>query len=245
MQAGILKKILSTAFILMVVAGVLAQNAALSPVQRADSLFVRKDYTQALAVYENSIGKNGVASPAMLLKMAFVKESLGDYTQSLYYLNLYQRQNPRQQIALKMSELAAKHTLRGYEYNDWDFFLIFYQRYYPLAVIALAGLGCWLLAGMIRRKLRGKFVSGRHGMALFVFLLGILVALNLQFNDRQAIVARDYSYLMDAPSAGANLVRIVRKGHRLPIRGEHDIWLRTGWLGKTAYVRKQNVWLVE
>ncbi len=222
-----------------------AQPAALSPVQYADSLFARKEYTQALEIYENSTGKKGVASPAMLLKMAFVKESLGDYTQSLYYLNLYQRQNPRQQIALKMNELAAKHNLRGYDYNDWDFFLIFYRRYYPLAVLALVGLGGWLLAGMIRKKLRGKFVSGRHGMALFIFMLGILVALNLQFNDRQAIVAQDYSYLMDAPSAGANLVRIVRKGHRLPVRGEQDIWLRTGWLGRTAYVRKQNVWMVE
>lgn len=245
MQAGVLKKILCATLILAGGLRVPAQPLDLPLVQRADSLFALKNYTQALAVYENSAVNHGLASPAMLLKMAFVKESLGDYTQSLYYLNLYQRQIPRQQIALKMNELAAKHNLRGYDYNDWDFFLIFYQRYYPLAVVVLVLLGGWLLSGMIRKKLRGAFVSGRHGMALFVFLLGILVALNLQFNDRQAIVAQDYAYLMDAPSAGAGLVRIVGKGHRLRVGGGQDIWLRTNWMGKTAYIRKHNVWMVE
>ncbi len=222
--------------------------AQLSPgasVRMGDSLFVQKKYMQALSVYEKEIQHYSQTSPAMLLKMAFITESLGDYTKTLYYLNLYHQRKPRQQVALKMNELASRYSLTGYDYGDWDFFLIFYRRYYLLLVMGLIALSTWMLIGMIRKKIRQKFVAGRHGMALIVFLASMLVVYNLPFNNHKAIVREEYAYLMDAPSAGAKLVQIIRKGNRLSIQGEQDIWLHTRWAGKPAYIRKQNVWLVE
>jgi tetratricopeptide (TPR) repeat protein len=222
-----------------------SQTSSIPSITTADSLFEQKNYTQALVAYESILEKTGELSPAMLLKMAFVSESLGDYSKSLYYLNLYYQRRPSQQVALKMSDIASRYNLSGYDYGDWDFFLIFYQRYYMWVVTALALLAFWMMGGMIRKKIRGSFIAGRHGMALLFFLSVILIVFNLQLNSRKAIVAEDYSYLMNAPSAGAKLVRVVRKGHRMNVRSETDIWLQTEWAGKKAYIRKQNVWMVE
>ncbi len=245
MQAQPTKKIIFSTISLMVSILSFSQTSSIPSITTADSLFEQKNYTQALVAYESILEKTGELSPAMLLKMAFVSESLGDYSKSLYYLNLYYQRRPSQQVALKMSDIASRYNLSGYDYGDWDFFLIFYQRYYMWVVTALALLAFWMMGGMIRKKIRGSFIAGRHGMALLFFLSVILIVFNLQLNSRKAIVAEDYSYLMNAPSAGAKLVRVVRKGHRMNVRSETDIWLQTEWAGKKAYIRKQNVWMVE
>jgi len=245
MQAHFLKKIIFTVICLILSKINFAQALSDTYLVQADSLFAQKNYTQALIIYENIMLQEGKISPAMLLKMAFVTESLGDYAKTLYYLNLYYQQRPSQQVALKMNEVATRHNLRGYDYSDWDFFLIFYQRYYLYLVVVLLMLSVWMMGGMIRKKIRGNFVAARHGLALIFFLSAILVIFNLQLNNRKVIVAEDYSYLMNAPSAGSQLVRVIRKGHRMDVRGEADIWLQTEWGRENAYIRKQHVWLIE
>ena len=219
------------------------QAPVAEPLTTADSLFAKRDYTESLVAYEVTL-QRGLSSPMMLLRMAFIAESLGDYAKTLCYLSLYQQQRPSSQVALKMNELAARHNLHGYEYDDWDFFLTYYQRYYTYMVATFAVLALWMLGSMMRKKMRSNFVAGRHGLALFFFLGFMLLLFNVSLSDRKAVVTEDYTYLMDAPSAGAKVVRVVRKGHRVRITGEEDIWLRTNWAGKTAYVRRQNVWVV-
>jgi hypothetical protein len=52
----------------------------------------------------------------MLLKMAFVKEGLGDYSNALYYLNLYYLKTYDKKVLKKMENLAERyHKLEGYE----------------------------------------------------------------------------------------------------------------------------------
>ncbi|MGB3465691.1 MAG: hypothetical protein WBA74_10490, partial [Cyclobacteriaceae bacterium] len=50
----------------------------------ADSLFQAKKYTESFELYEQIIVEDMAYSPAMLLKMAFIKEGLGDYSNALY-----------------------------------------------------------------------------------------------------------------------------------------------------------------
>ena len=212
---------------------------------QADTLFGRKQYIKSFSLYEQILTNTGQATPAMLLRMAFIREGLGDYTQALYYLNLYYRQKPRQSVALKMEELANRHNLKGYQFSDADFFFIWYDRYYEYLVAALLLLSGLLLITVTRKKLLGRFVLSRHGIGLMLLLLLNLGLLNLRFDARTAIVARENAYLMSAPSAGARLVHISRKGNRLPVSGRQDIWLKTEWNGQTAFVRQQHVLLVE
>jgi uncharacterized protein YgiM (DUF1202 family) len=69
--------------------------------------------------------------------------------------------------------------------------------------------------------------------------------LNIRRNVSKAIVAQDNVYLMDAPSAGAKLITIMGKGHRLEVQDKKDIWLQVKLGHQKAFVRKQNVLLIQ
>lgn len=247
MQTISLKKTLCGFIWLMACSNaILAQNAGKLLIQ-ADTLFNRKQYTESLQVYEQIIEQTGQITPGMLLRMAFIQEGLGDYTKALYYLNLYYVQVPRPSVAMKMAELAERHNLSGYQFSDIDFFFIWYDRYYTYLIAAILLISLWLLIAVTRKKIKGRFVPMRHGAGLLLILLLNVGILNLRFNDTKAIIAQDSAYLMSAPSAGAKLVRIVRKGNRLDVYGRQgqDIWLKTEWNGQPAYVRQYSVLLVQ
>ncbi len=60
-----------------------------------------------------------VVSPAVLMKMAFIQESLGDYSEALYYLNEYFLLTSDEGAVQKMQQLSEQHSLRGYAYTDY------------------------------------------------------------------------------------------------------------------------------
>ncbi|MES2733380.1 MAG: SH3 domain-containing protein [Bacteroidota bacterium] len=211
---------------------------------KADSLFAQKKYTEALPIYESVFTQTGKFSPAMLLKMAFIQEGSGNYTKALYYLNLYYNQKPNEIVLKKMDELASKNQLNGYQYDDINFILIFYERYFLYIAVALIAFGTFVFSVIVIKKLRKEDIPVRHGFGFMVYLAGAFVFLNLSGNKSKAIVQRDNTYLMSAPSAGAKLVKVIQKGHRLEVLDKKDIWLEVKWEDKKAFVREQNAWLV-
>jgi tetratricopeptide (TPR) repeat protein len=211
---------------------------------RADSLFVNASYIDALPLYESLLQRLQSASPAMLLRMAFIEEGAGNYTKALYYLNLYHLQIPNAAVALKMQELAARYNLLGYEFSDLDYFMIWYDRYYLYLAIGILLLNVCIFLIILLRKRKGKFVPIRHGGSFILLLAATLVLLNFRFNVTQAIVAQDNVYLMSAPSAASRLIKVIQKGNRLDIYEKQDIWLETEWNNQPAYVRAHNVLLV-
>jgi tetratricopeptide (TPR) repeat protein len=243
MQTNLTKKTLLLVQLLLWYSNLLGQPTQ-ALLRQADSLFLGKQYTESLRKYEQILDQTGQATPAMLLRMAFIEEGLGDYTQALYYLNLYYRQKPGQAVAVKMEELAARHNLVGYRFSDVDFFFMWYDRYYAYLMVALILLSLLLLSVAAREKVKGRFVLIRHGVGLILVLLLNVALLNLRSNAAQAIVSQDGTYLMNAPSAGAGLVHVMQKGNRLDVSGRQDIWLRTEWNGQIAYVRQYHVLLV-
>lgn len=243
MQTNLTKKMLLLVPFLLWSGSMLGQTAE-ALLHQADTLFRARRYPESLGKYEQILHGSGQATPAMLLRMAFIEEGLGQYTQALYYLNLYYRRHPRQAVAIKMEDIAARHNLSGYQFSDLDFFFIWYDRYYDYLMAGLLLLSFLLLAVAARKKRMGRFVLIRHGVGLILILLLNVVVLNLHSGAGQAIVHHDGAYLMNAPSAGARLVHIVPKGNRLAISGRQDIWLKTEWNGRTAYVRQHQVLVV-
>jgi tetratricopeptide (TPR) repeat protein len=243
MQTKPTKKILLLAPFLLWFGSALGQTAG-ALLHQADTLFQARRYPESLRTYEQVLHGSGQATPAMLLRMAFIEEGLGQYTEALYYLNLYYRRHPRQAVAVKMEDIAARHNLAGYQFSDLDFFFIWYDRYYDYLMGGLLLLSLLLLALAARKKVKGRFVLIRHGVGLIVILLLNVALLNLHSDAGQAIVHHDGAYLMNAPSAGGRLVHIVPKGNRLAINGRQDIWLKTEWNGRPAYVRQHQVLVV-
>jgi hypothetical protein len=212
---------------------------------QADTLFVQQKYTQALHQYEQIFSQTGQASPAMLLKMAYVEEGNSNYTKALYFLSLYYLQKPNLQVVNKMKEIAATYNLQGYEFRDIDLFLILYQRYYTYLAAAILVICIIWIVSLVVRKIRREYLPARHLVGCILFLVVVLIFLNIKKADQQAIISQDNVYLMSAPSAGSALVYIAQKGHRLDVQQQQDIWVQVQWNGQIAYVRKQNVWLVE
>jgi hypothetical protein len=208
---------------------------------RADSLFTQKKFTQSFEIYQQIIRSNGNASPAMLLKMAFIREGLGDYPTALYYLNLYYLQTHNKRALRKMEDIARKYDLKGYQYTDFEFFLNIFYRYYFTIVLVLSSLLVLLLSYMIykKRKLREK-----PGWSLFYSILTLLIlfyVVNFGKTYHKGIIIHPDTYLMEGPSAGSRLIAIAEPGHRLRIKGREDVWIKVEWENKDAYIRENNL----
>src|SRR5690606_38048067 len=107
-----------------------------------------KKYTQSLEHYHRLFTEEGVYTPQMLLKMAYIHEGLGDYSQALFYLNNYYVKTSDETALRKMEALAEKHKLSGYQFTDTDLFLSYYNKY--VSEITFAALAfCLLLLAFI------------------------------------------------------------------------------------------------
>lgn len=208
--------------------------------QTADSLFVNRHYTESFKVYDQ-LYQDGKYTPAMLLKMAFIQEGLGEYSEALYYLNEYYLFTSDEKVIEKMQQLSNDHHLRGYEYSDYDLFLNFVRKYryivlYGLLTLTLAGLAYFAFAG--KRQATKPYGLG----VAYVILLGLLYFLaNYSIGPRQAIITDDNTYIMSGPSAGAEVVHVSKKGHRVKIDGQNDVWTEIEWEGEPAFVRQSNL----
>lgn len=208
---------------------------------RADSLFTQKKYTESYEIYQELFTQQEVYTPGMLLKMAFIREGLGDYTQALYFLNLYYRQTASKPALRKMDDLADEYNLAGYEFNDIEFFLSIYQRYFSTIIYFLMAVALLWFSYMVylRRNKKRKPVGWAIGF--FIVMLGIVYLINFGDRYRKAIISNSDSFLMEAPSAGANLVEVIGKGHRVLVIGEHDVWTKIKWQDRPVYIRKQHL----
>jgi hypothetical protein len=235
---SILKKILTVISFLIVV------NANAAPqdvLRRADSLFQAGRYIQAFDQYEHLMIEEKRLSPSMMLKMAFIKEGLGQIDQALYYLNIYYLDTTDERALEKMEELANKNDLAGYSTNDFDLFISYYYRYYEKITLVLLVLVLFSFAFLLYRKRKGIHRPLGAGF-IFIFLVSLLFyQVNFGKEYGKGIISNENTYVMSGPSAGAKVVDIISLGHRVETIGHQDVWIKIKWDGQTAYVRNKNL----
>jgi len=208
----------------------------------ADSLFENGKYTEAFETYDSLLRK-GDASAQMLLKMAFIQEGLQDFTSALYYLSLYYKLSGDKKVLGKMTEIAAAHQLIGYEFDDVDFFANLYDQYRVYFVLALLAFALVMFAVLIYHI--------RQSQSLIVPLIfqvliiaGLFLATNNIFSKQVAIVSNDHTILRSAPSAAAEPIEMIGKGHRVEVLSEDAVWIKIVWLDREAYLRRGRVKLI-
>jgi hypothetical protein len=239
---GKIFKILLTFIIIYYSSAVYGIENPAKIIASADSLFEKKQYTESMELYEQFF-HSGFYTPRMLIRLSLIKEGLGDYTYALYYLNLYYVKIPDKSVLKKMDELAARYNLQGYDYNDLVFFISLYDEYYSYIVIAFL-ITSLLFLGYLYLKWREKSGMGLRPLLFMVILGAVYMISNYNIIPEKAIVNSD-APLMSAPSAGAELIGHINKGHRVTIRGQNDIWRKIYWNDKTAYILENNLLLVE
>lgn len=208
--------------------------------ERADSLFQQKRYTQSFELYQNLFERKQY-TPAMLLKMAYIQEGLNRISQSAYYLNLYYIATQDEAAAAKLEELATKYKLEGYETSEADRAYSIYQQNTMLITLGLVASIFFLLTLIAIQRLR--FHRKPYVAFASIIILAVVCSVHLYFNDHysKAIVTNNNTYIMDGPSAGASVVSIVRDGHRLTILGKKDVWMRVQWGESEAYIKENNL----
>ena len=208
---------------------------------KADSLFAQRKFTESLDIYQNIIDSKKKASPAMLLRMAYIHEGLGDLHETLYYLHSYYEITGNKKVLAKMEELANQNSLEGYEKNDTDHLLQFYHQYRFLFVFVLIALGVLIISMIFRKKQKHQVLSYGLGSALVLVLMLTAYLINFSEAADKGIVANTNAYVMSGPSAGAELIEVIGEGHQVEITGQTDIWLQIRWKGAPAYIRERNI----
>jgi hypothetical protein len=209
----------------------------------ADSLFAHKKYAEAYTEYK-ALFDNGHFTPKMLLKMAYVKEGMGDVPEALFYLDTYYVNFPAQNILKKMESLAKSKNIGGYDYDDLNYFLYLYSRYKAETMIALVAILFLFFLAIVSNRVIFKRIPVTSPY-LFLFLAAFVYAF-VNYSEKffyKGIVTKDRALIMDNPSAGAHVLTILPKGTRFPVWTETDIWYKIKWEGKTGYIRKANLHL--
>ena len=228
----IFRQVFFVAFILF---AFLAQANKHPSLKKADSLFVAKRYTEAFANYD-SLYVQGQASPAMLIKMAFIKEGLGDFTHALLYLDSYYKHTSDKKAIAKMHELAAKNDLIGYEYSDYTYMINTVNKYGLPIFLSFVALSLLTLICIFVKKPKSGSAAGWITLQVLLLIPIGLVSNNV-FDTKEAIINTNQTLVMSGPSAAADPVQLLTKGNKVQIVKDGDVWTKIKWGDKYAYVR--------
>lgn len=204
---------------------------------KADSLFDQKSYKEAMEIYRPNF-QLGVYSPAMLLKMSFIAEGIGDKENATLYLSTYYDLNPNPQTLTKIKSLTGQTNLVGYEVSDFGRFLLFLVEYQNLIV---ASLVIFLVAALI-----SLWITVRKGMESaywpsILLIMALFLANNFLVAPSAGLVTSSPTLIVDGPTAGGELIEQVEPGHRVKIKSTKDIWFEVEWKDQVGYIKKSDV----
>lgn len=209
----------------------------LASLQKADSLFSEKKYKEALEIYEHILYEENTYSPAMLLKMSFITEGMGEFGQASLFLSRYYEHNPNPSVIDKIKSLTNQTRLEGYELSDQDRFLSVLVEYKMeiTAVFSFLLVFCFIMVFILPGK-KSLFL-----LPASVFLMLAFVSNNFIQTPETAIITGSPVLIMDSPSSAGNLIRRVEAGHRVTISSSQDIWYKIVWQDRAGYIKKSDV----
>ena len=235
-------KKLSVFFLYCLIPGIYSTAQPLqNELKQADSLFSVQQFTQSFDVYQTIYLQGDHASPAMLLKMAYIKEGLGDITLAQYYLNEYYLATSNELALEKMEKLASAHELEGYNHDDITFLFNIYYKHYNWLLIGLIVLTAAVFFILIYQKMKKQGSPTTTAVFLVILLAGLFYLVNFGKDYNKGLIVKNNTFVMAAPSAGANIVDVIQKGHKVSIKGTHDVYAQIEWNGQKVYVKSKSI----
>lgn len=242
MQVPYKKNLFFSLFFLALFAPGPAHCANQKELKTADSLFAIARYPEAQALYKKNFSLTEKNSRALLLKLAFLAEKTNNYTDCLFFLSKLALLQPSRHLFEKMDKLAKEQNLSGYEFDDYNYFIIFYRKYGDYIPILLLTLGTYIVVIMVTKTRRKEPILQIHKISIIVYLLALLGILNVPSLYQTCIIVNENTFLRDEPSSAAGVVEKVGKGHKLTIIGSVDHWNRVIWNNRIVYIRKSDLW---
>jgi tetratricopeptide (TPR) repeat protein len=242
MQAHLNKKLIIWIILGLILPKYEAFSADRNELKIADSLFAMARYTEASSLYKKNFGKDEKNNQSLLLKLAFLSEKTNDYTDCLFYLSKLALITPSRKLFEKMDKLASEQNLKGYEFDDYNYFIIFYRRYGDYIPILLLSLGAYIVFIMFLKVRRNEAILRIHKISIIFYLFALLGLLNIPSLYKTCIVVNENTFLRDEPSSASPVIEKVGKGHKLVIVGSIDHWDRVIWNNKIVYIRQSDLW---
>ena len=223
-------------FLIFVTTNILANDKYL--LNEGDSLFKLRKYVDAKKIYENLYYEKNYFSDAMLLKLSFIEEGIGNYEKALIYLSKHYYQTHNKETSTKIKSIAKKNELIGFEQNDLSLILNAYNKnIYLIHSILVVILVLYLIIGE-------KKDTSYHIRFMIISVL-VLAIMNFNLTKKQGIVDQDNTYIMNGPSSGSDVYSIIKKGNKLKISKEYSIWYEVIFENKKKYIRKKNISLID
>ena len=214
-----------------------------SSTQKADSLFNLKRYSESKILYDSIFYKENKYSNSMLLKMATIEESLDNYEKSIYYLELFQKNNNENKVLDKINDIVDDKNLNGFENSDKKIFINIYKKYRSNILALLLTLISIIFIVNLVRYFRKNVINF---ILPFFYISSVLSLLIINIKPpSDAIVFKDYTFIMKEPSSGSDLYSILNKGDKLIVSKDLEVWYEIILDGKKRYVRKKNVRLID
>ena len=214
-----------------------------SSTQKADSLFNLKRYSESKILYDSIFYKENKYSNSMLLKMATIEESLDNYEKSIYYLELFQKNKNENKVLDKINDIVDDKNLNGFENSDKKIFINIYKKYRSNILALLLTLISIIFIVILVRYFRKNVINF---ILPFFYISSVLSLLIINIKPpSDAIVFKDYTFIMKEPSSGSDLYSILNKGDKLIVSKDLEVWYEIILDGKKRYVRKKNVRLID
>lgn len=230
-------------FVLLIFMGsIFVANSSQKMVSQADSLFAQQKYTEAFGLYEQ-VFESGRVSASMLLKMAFIKDGLGNYVDALYYLDLYYKKSADKSVVTKIEEISEEKSLEGYSYNDSHFFGAILNKYQIQAQLTLLAISLFLTAYIFRKRQQKERPITASVFQLLV-IAALLFVTNSAFQKDQGIINQSNTLLRSGPSAGAEPIQLIEKGHKVQILDRSEVWTKINWQGEEVFVRNGRIKII-
>ena len=214
-----------------------------SSTQKADSLFNLKRYSESKILYDSIFYKENIYSNSMLLKMATIEESLDNYEKSIFYLELFQKNKNENKVLDKINDIVDDKNLNGFENSDKKIFINIYKKYRSNILALLLTLISIIFIVNLVRYFRKNVINF---ILPFFYISSVLSLLIINIKPpSDAIVFKDYTFIMKEPSSGSDLYSILNKGDKLIVSKDLEVWYEIILDGKKRYVRKKNVRLID
>ena len=210
---------------------------------KADSLFILNKYSESKVLYDSIFYKKNKYSNSMLLKMATIEENLGNYEKSIYYLELFQKNKNENKVLDKINNIVDNKNLNGFENSDKKIFINIYKKYRNNILALLLTLTSIIFIVNLVRYFRKNVVNFVLPFFYISSFLSLLIT-NLK-PPSDAIVFKDYTFIMKEPSSGSDLYSILNKGDKLIVSKDLEVWYEIILNGEKRYVRKKNVRLID
>jgi tetratricopeptide (TPR) repeat protein len=211
--------------------------------KKADSLFSAKEYSESAKIYELIFRDDQVNKKNISLKLAFIYESLGDFTKAIFYLNNYYNLNPDDEVFEKMNKMALENKFTGFERSDLNFLLVLYQQLYIYILYSVIFIGVFILIILFRKRIYNNKILRRHMILVGLYIIFLLIFINLP-NRYQSAIVNKKSFFREHPSSGSPIIGTIESGNKINIFGGEDIWLKVLWNRKIVYIHKNDTWIL-